>query len=170
MELKWSFCPFWCLMTPVPTRLHCMKKKSLYFLLNFCISQIFQSTCKHDEVACFLLPASFFFIAFCQIYWTIKLNFLLCFHFMFSSFTFDLLSMRPFWVLHGRECIGFYGDHHLTGPGAVSQQVILERESCCLFHMLNVDHILHRALLGMTLFIMFPIAMELAKALEVNSH
>lgn len=89
---------------------------------------------------------------------------------MFSSFTSDLLSVRQCCVLHGRECIGFYGDHHLTGPGAVSQQVILERESCCLFHMLNVDHIHLRALLGMTLFIMFPIAMELAKALEVNSH
>lgn len=121
-----------------PVHLHCMKMKSLNFLPNFCVSLIFQNTCKHDSgVFCYL-----------------HLLFLYSPLSGLLNYKADFPLMRPLcsalspltcfpW---GRaecsmaECIGFYGDHHLTGPGAVSQQVILEWESCCLFHVKRGSH------------------------------
>jgi len=63
------------------------------------------------------------------------------------------------------ECIGFCGDSHLTGPGAVSQQVILERERAAAFFMLNVCTTYAAGCKALSaLFAMFPIALELAEA------
>lgn len=118
MMLKWSFCPLWFL-TPVPFHFCLYGKeqpelsaKRLWFtnFSKFCyLLLVFMHRLFSDFLNFpFILPL-------CS-----ALSPLTCFPWGHAE-----CSMA--------ECIGFCGDSHMTGPGAVSQQVILERERAAAF-------------------------------------
>lgn len=86
--------------------------------------------------------------------------------FISSRFTFALLFLRQFWVSIAMSIDGFYGDDHLTEPGAVSQQVsglwaFLEWERAAPIHI----HGYIRICLEIEFFSMVTLDVELLEIL-----
>lgn len=172
MMLKWSFCPLWFL-TPVlygswPLSLFTfvfmernraeLSAKLLWFT-NFSKFCFLLLVFMHRPFSDFLN----YYIA--ELYNNSSSSEPFYSSTVFSSVTFDLFSMRPCWVLHGRVHWFLWWQSHDRPRCCQSAGHSGTRASCCLFHILNVCTTYAagcKALLAS--FVMFPIALELAEA------